>query len=120
MDLEGKVDEMRGMLHEMKPVIAASARSLESLDSRQRRMEIKHAEMDVRVGRVITDLDNLGRKVRGYSDRHKLQAAAGHDSGRWLSFLEVLAAAPKYWHVFFTLGSFILTAVVILVRHWPK
>lgn len=113
MDLEGKVDEMRGMLHEMKPVIAASAETLKSLDDRQRALEIGHAEHKVQIVRIQSDLDGLGRKVRSQPARVQ---PASHDGSKWIAFLEVVAVLPKYWQALIVLGSLAMTMLALGLR----
>lgn len=119
MDLEQKVDDVRDMLHEMKPVVSALARSTESLDVRMRAIEIKQSEHDVKLLRTQSDVDGLGRKVRAQRERH-IHGPADSEGSRWIDFLEVLAAVPKHWHVILTLGSMVTTAVMVLIRHWPR
>lgn len=117
MSLDAKVDEMNNLLHEMKPMLSVCASSLVSLDTRQRLMEIKFAETDVRLTGVIRDLDHLGQKVR-MRDRAR-PVRNGESGSRWIAFLEFLAVLPHYWGAIVVTGSFITTAVVILYKHWP-
>ncbi len=120
MGLEEKVDGMLALLHSMKPVIDSSAASLLALDQRQRSMEISSAQNDVRVARLISDLDGLGRKVRALTDRRRLHEAGAAEGTRWMTFLTILAALPKYWPVIVAVGGFVTTAAVILWKHWPR
>lgn len=112
--------EIHGSVKGIEPVLKSHGESIAKLEDRSRTVEIGLAEHGGELKRVKSDLDGLGRKVRAGSDRRRLEASTEDTGGKWLAFLEVLAALPKYAHVLLTIGSAVGMAAVVLWHHWPK
>ena len=93
-DSEKKIDEMFGLLHEMKPVVLDIREGQKSMDTRVRAIEVNVGVHAVKIDRIQTDLDGLGRKVRGIETRPPATS-----EGRWTDIVEFLGAIPLYWHV---------------------
>lgn len=105
--------DIHGTVSGIKPVLEANASALKALDERQRRSEIMGAEHGVKIERLGSDLDGLGRKVRAISIS---PAPAGESTGRWLTFLELIAAMPKIWHALFYVGTAVVAASLLIAR----
>lgn len=120
MDNDQKLDDMHGMLHEMRPMLAEVRDTQKAMDSRLRIVEVVAVEHKVKIDRIQSDLDGLGRKVRARPTGADAAGRGEPRGGKWLAFLEFLAVVPQYWHVIFSLGSLVTTAAVILYRHWPR
>jgi hypothetical protein len=116
--------EIHGDVKSLVPEVRANTRSLEKIEERTGKLEVRAGESDVRIERAQEDIDGLGRKVRVVSERAAAPilaapAPAAEGGKWWIAGLEALAALPKFWHVFLSLGSIATTAFVILYKHWP-
>jgi hypothetical protein len=109
-DSEKKIDEMRDMLHELKPVVLDIREGQKAIDIRMRAVEVLGAAHTVKIDRIQTDMDGLGRKVRSIETRPPSGPPAPAP-GRWDSMVDFLAAVPAYWHV----AAYAVTALIAFV-----
>ena len=91
-----KIDEMHGMLHAMKPMLEEVRADQKAMDTRQRASELLAAEHGVKIGRLQSDVDGLGRKVRAVETR--APAAARESSFSWMAIVDFFSAAPTLAH----------------------
>lgn len=120
MSQEEQISEMNGMLHEMKPQLASCLEGVRSVEMRTRFLETRVEQHDVKIDRLLSDVDGIGKKIRQHMDRDRIHAAGEKRSNKWIAFLEFLAVLPQYWHV--VLGGFIALVgiagvVVRLIEH---
>ncbi len=112
-----KIDAMFGMLHEIKPVVLDIKEGQKAMDTRLRVVEGIGVAHEVKISRIQSDMDGLGRKVRSYQPLSNAEERGEPRGGKWLAFLEVLAVLPQYWHVCLSIGMAALTLATILIRH---
>lgn len=105
--------EIHGTVSGIQPVLEANTATLRVMDERQRKGEMVSVEHGVKIERLESDVDGLGRKLRSQS-LHLHQGGGGH--GRWLSFLEAMVILPKYWHILLGLGGVASALISILLR----
>ncbi len=121
-DSERKIDEMFGLLHELKPVVLDIREGQKSMDERMRATETRGAEHGVKIDRLQEDVDGLGRKVRAVEVRATVPIAVAppvESSGKWVALAEFIHALPAYWHVAALSLGWVLSVVAILWRHRP-
>lgn len=116
MDIESKVGDIRDMLHELKPVIHASAKAIESIDLRTRALEIKDKEHDVKIDRLGLDMDGLGRKVRVTGERLVMERPSKLGL---VEIVEAMIALPKFWHIAVIGFVALVGAADFVIKHWP-
>jgi hypothetical protein len=115
------LNEIHGSVSGIGPLLKTHGDHLLRLDDRLRGVESKAIEQEVKAVRLQQDLDGLGRKVRVQGEKRLTASQAPENGGsRWLAFLEVLAAAPKWVHAIVSIGSFAGLAATILWKHWPR
>lgn len=117
--MSDKLDEMFGMLHEIKPVILDIRDGQKAMDIRVRAVENLGVEHKVRLARIDTDLDALGKKVRERPTIGPIGAtgAAGADGSNWRGLMEFFSVLPTYWHV---VVSIMMFSATVLVTAWKK
>lgn len=120
-DADKKIDEMRDMLHEMKPVLLDVREGQKAMDDRLRASELQGAAHGVKIDRLKEDVDGLGRKVRGIEVRGNLAAAVAPAprEGKWAAAAEFLGAIPAYWHFLGYVAAGALSVAAFFVRHKP-
>jgi heme oxygenase len=115
------LNEIHGSVSGIGPLLKTHGDHLLRLDDRTRALEAAKVEHEVKAVRLQQDLDGLGRKVRGLGEKRLTASQAPENTGsRWLAFLEVLAAAPKWVHAIVSIGSFAGLAATLLWKHWPR
>lgn len=117
MDIEGKVDEMRGMLHELKPVVMGIHEGQKAIEERMRSVESIGVAHEIKITRVERDMDRLGQKIRSTQSVSVAEIRGEPRGGKWLAFLEFFAVLPQYWHVILSIGMGALTTLTLLWRH---
>lgn len=111
-----KIDEMRDMLHELRPVVLGIREDTKSMDERLRGSEIRAAEHGVKIERLQDDVDGLGRKVRAVEVRQPTTLPPS-DTGRWASIAELLGAIPGVWHFVGYAVAGIISIAALIARH---
>jgi hypothetical protein len=112
--------EVHGHVSGLKPVLDAHGAHLLRLDDRTRSLESRAVEGEVKTERLQQDLNGVGSKVRALQTQRLAASTAPGGSSKWVTFLELLASAPKWAPALVTIGSLAATACVILWRHWPR
>lgn len=110
-DSDRKIDEMFGMLHELKPVVMDIREGQKEMDARVRGVEVQAGAHSVKIERIQSDLDGLGKKIR-YAPTPA--APEGRSFG---AFLEIIASLPTYWHV---VVSAVLFASSVAAVAWGR
>jgi hypothetical protein len=108
-----KIDEMHGMIHAMKPMLEDVRADQKAMDSRMRVNEARGERHEVKIDRIQSDMDGLGRKVRNCQPASIAEVRGEPRGGKWLAFLEFMAVVPQYWHVCLSIASVGISAVVI-------
>lgn len=123
MDQEQKIDDMHGMIHEMKPMLADVKAGLMSQDLRLGFLEKQNIRNDMRIDRHDTDLSRMGTNIRevegrvkSLEDKRHIREAAGVREGHkrtWIALLEFLASAPQYLTIWHWVASGVVVVVTI-------
>lgn len=116
-DIDKKIDDMFGLLHEMKPVLIDVREGQKAMDARMRDSEVRSERHAVKIERLESDIDGLGRKVRNHTGGIS-QPRGESPGGKWLSFLEIFAVLPQYWHVALSIGMGAVTVFTVLISVW--
>ncbi len=111
-DLEDKLDELSGMVHELKPVVFEIRENQRYMDARIRDFEIKYEGHEAKIDHLIIDSDSLGKKIRAC----EMNQAIERGDSKLFNFLEVLAILPRYWHIIMSLVMAAATAITIAWR----
>lgn len=130
-DIEGKIDDMSGMLHELRPVVLDIREGQKAMDVRMRAAEIQGAEHKVKIEGIHSDLGALGDKLRATAAAARAATAAAtatvaaaatpprSEPGEWTSFVEFISAIPSIWHVGLAALAGFAAAFSFLVKHKP-
>lgn len=114
--MSDKLDELLGLVHEMKPMLSDVRESQKATESRVRASELLAVEHGVKITRLESDVDGLGRKVRHVANGDTLVAAKA-EGGNWRALIELLAVLPQYWHVILSIGMSAIAAITLIWRH---
>ena len=116
-DSERKIDAMFGMLHEMKPVLIDVREGQKEMDARVRSVELQVGTHAVKIERIQSDIDGLGKKIR-HTTPIVIPARRSDHLG-WRSLMEFLSVLPTYWHVILSAGLCFSSFLAILWRRHP-
>lgn len=120
-----KLDAIFAAVHEMKPMLADVRDGQKSTEARLRASEISQAEHGVKIERLQTDFDGLGRKVRAVETRILAPAApavpapARESKFSWTTIIEFLSAAPTLAHFVITVFIGLGAIAAAFWRHGP-
>lgn len=112
--------ETHGLVRELKPLIEATRADVSGLDNRTRNLEVAYGAHDVKITRIQSDLDGMGRKFRAASQMIKASPTPVPDAGeRGLlrTTFEFLAEAPTYAHVIVSGVSLLVAVAATLWKH---
>lgn len=128
MGQEDKIDQMNGLLHEMKPMLESVVDGQKTMDARMRSIEVRAEQHHVKIGRLQSDMDGMGQLVRRYSEVKVTSGINGINDleelrgtprgGKWLAILEFLAVAPQYWHIIISIFMTAITVCTLVLRHY--
>lgn len=110
-DTDRKIDEMFGMLHEIKPMISHMHESQKEIELRMRVLEARGEQHQVKIERLQSDFGGICRKFSNLAIAGQ-PARVQETKSWWLSVIEFLSVAPTYWH-FVTLGFVLIGSVLI-------
>ena len=105
--LSDKIDDIHGIVHEMKPRIEKMSTDFERMEERLRGVENKCPVHDEKLKNLESDTGNIWKEVRKRDD-------AG---GGWVAVLDFLAVLPKFWHVATLVGMLLAGVGLALWRH---
>ncbi len=120
---ESKLDRILGMVHEMKPVLIDVREGQKAMDERMRASETRGTEHEVKIERIQSDIDGMGRKVRGVEARTLALGPTPPpetEPGRWRGIIEFVAAVPAVWHIVGGVvagAAGVISAVAFVWRH---
>ena len=112
MTLDDKVDMIYTGICEMRPILMATAESVRTMDLRQRFLETRVEQHDVKLERAIADIDGIGKKVRISDDQSKI--SNNSDDTKWIAVLKFLAILPHYSKGIWTFALFVISILCAL------
>ena len=117
--LEMKVDAVVAAVNRMEPMLGDVRSGQKDAEIRLRAVEVNIAAHTVKIERIQTDLDGLGRKVRHIEMRPPgpPTAPSAEVPGRWAAVAEFLGAIPAYWHAIGYVAAGVLSVAAIIARH---
>ena len=114
-----KIDEIHKVIYAMKPMLEDVRDSQRGMDTRMRAVEIVGAEHKVKIDRIQSDMDGLGRKVRSIQPLSIAEKRGEPRGGWWAGMMDFFEALPFYWKFILPWASAIIATVVAAWRHRP-
>ncbi len=114
-DTDKKLDDLLGMVHEIRPVVLRIEDGQKAFDTRLRSVEIVGAEHGVKIERIQSDIDGLGRKVRSYQPLSQAEKRGEPRGGWWFSVMEFFEVMPLYAKFII---PWVTTAIAIVIAAW--
>lgn len=120
-DKDEKIDKIFEAVFEMRPMLSDVRENQRAIDERMRAAETRGAEHGVKIDRIQSDIDGLGRKVRAVEVRSTVPSAvaAADTPGKWAALADFLGALPAYWHVVASTAMFLAAIATTLARKKP-
>ena len=109
--IERKVDAVVAAVNRMEPMLGDVRTGQKDADIRLRAVEVNIASHTVKIERIQTDIDGLGRKVRSIEIRPPGPPPA--ETGKWAAVAEFVGSIPAYWHAIGYVAAAVLSVLAI-------
>lgn len=119
MNNEQKIDFIYASLLEIGPEIKHLAQALRAMEHRIRAAELKIEQHDVKVDRLIHDVDNIGKKVRHDVTENKLKDPENGEN-RFIIFMSSILQSSHFWPLFLSGFMFLMSILGVIVRFAAK